>query len=104
MRLMNEEGGLAFLEPAFEAGQTPVFRLDMSEDELAELIRNADLAAPLHLDCGQTACTLIPFKDVPKVVRPGIEAGQMIPLSPQEFAVLLPGISLQSEESARAVG
>ena len=64
----------------------------MPAEELEEMIREADPARPLSISTRQASCALIPFKDVPKIDRPGIAAGTMIPLAPQDLAVLLPGV------------
>ena len=92
VRLMDEEGGLAFLDLVLGGGRTPVVRLDTSARELEETIRDADPALPLPVSTRQASCVLIPFKDVPKIERSGVAAGQMIPLAPRDFAVQLPGV------------
>ena len=64
----------------------------MPAEELEEMIREADPARPLSISTRQASCALIPFKDVPKIERPGVAVGQITSLTPQEFAVLLPGV------------
>ena len=66
---------------------------------IKRLIPRGDLAVRLERSLHhlrgiprQASCALIPFKDVPKIERPGVGVGQITSLTLQEFAVLLPGV------------
>jgi len=92
VRLLTEDGGIAFLDPVLGGGQASVVRLDLSIDELAGSIDKADPAQPIPVESGRASGALIPFKDLPRVERPEGATGQMIPLAHRDFAVLLPGV------------
>ena len=92
MRLLTEDGAIAFLDPVLEGGRASVIRLDLSADELADAIAKADPAWPVAVGSGSASGSLIPFKDLPRVERPEGAIGQMTPLAHRDFAILLPGV------------
>ena len=91
LRLFTREGDVVSLDDYLDGGQAPVQQLRVSAAEVRKLL-SADIRQwprPLRTEAGGQL-SLLPTKDLPKLLRPEGGIGHSAPIANTDFSVLLP--------------